>query len=199
LYSGWARSSPGLPHPPPDRARGRRASSRRVLRASTRSRRFRSREMKCPRISIGIHPPDHSRRHSPPVVASGCPPAGGCRLCPGEPPPASRSSPCATPAGGLAPAPSALGRSGCSGATGARPLGTIPPGSPPVAPPPNGPSGATRPAPRSPGSNGPGRGGTGRAAAPTGYLPIGKSAAPPTLSMAKKAAVPIMMIFMMLF
>ena len=55
--------------------------------------------------------------HSPPTVAPACPPAGGCTLCSGEPPPAaSRSWPCATPAGGFAPAPSAMGRSGCSGA-----------------------------------------------------------------------------------
>ena len=137
--------------------------------------------------------------HSPPTVAPGCPPAGGCTLCSGEPPPpASRSSPCATPAGGFAPAPSAMGGSGCSGATGARPPGIIPPGSPPVAPSPTGPSGATRPPPRSPGPNAAGRAGACRAAARAGYLPIGKSAAAATLSMTKNAAVTIMMIFMML-
>src|SRR5260370_10324958 len=68
----------------------------------------------------------------------GCPSAGGRRVCSGAPPPpASRSSPCATPAGGFSPAPSAMGHSGCSGATGARPPGTVPPDSPPVALPPN--------------------------------------------------------------
>ena len=137
--------------------------------------------------------------HSPPTVAPVCPPAGGCRLCSGEPlPPASRSSPCATPAGGFAPAPSAMGRSGCSGATTARPLGPISPGSPPVAPPPDGSAGATRPPPRCPGPNAPGRAGAAGATAPTGYLRIGKSAAAATLSMAKTAAVVTMMIFTML-
>ena len=134
--------------------------------------------------------PRPSSGHSPPALASGCPPAGGCRLCSGAPPPpASRSSPCATPAGGFSPAPSAMGRSDCSGATGARP---------PVTSPPTGPSGATRPPPRSPGPNAAGRAGAGRAAAPTGYLPIGKSVAAATLNMAKNAAVTIKMIFMML-
>src|SRR5262249_21377308 len=101
--------------------------------------------------------------HSPPTVGPACSPAGGCKLCSGEPPP---SSPCATPAGGFAPAPSAMGRSGCSGA---------------VALPPNGASGTARPAPCSRGPNAPGRAGAGRAAAPTGYLPIGRSAAAATL------------------
>jgi len=128
--------------------------------------------------------------HSPPTVAPACPPAGGCTLCSGEPPPAaSRSWPCATPAGGFAPAPSAMGRSGCSGATAARP---------PVASPPNGASGTARPPPCSRGPNAPGRAGAGRAAAPTGYLPIGRSAAAATFCMARNAAVTIMIIFMML-
>jgi hypothetical protein len=105
--------------------------------------------------------------HSPPTIAPACPSAGGCTLCSGEPPPAaSRSWPCATPAGGFAPAPSAMGRSGCSGATAARP---------PVASPPNGASGTARPPPCSRGPNAPGRAGAGRAAAPTGYLPGGSS------------------------
>jgi hypothetical protein len=128
--------------------------------------------------------------HSPPTVGPACPPAGGCKLCSGEPPPAaSRSSPCATPAGGFAPAPSAMGRSGCSGATAALP---------PVASPPNGASGTARPPPCSRGPNAPGRAGAGRAAAPTGYLPIGRSAAAATLGIAKNAAVMRMMIFMIL-
>jgi hypothetical protein len=77
--------------------------------------------------------------HSPPTVAPACPPAGGCTLCSGEPPPpTSRSSPCATPVGGFAPAPSGRSRSGCSGATAALP---------PVASPPNGASGTARPPP----------------------------------------------------
>jgi hypothetical protein len=128
--------------------------------------------------------------HSPPTIAPACPSAGGCTLCSGEPPPAaSRSWPCATPAGGFAPAPSAMGRSGCSGATAARP---------PVASPPNGASGTARPPPCSRGPNAPGRAGAGRAAAPTGYLPIGRSAAAATFCMARNAAVTIMIIFMML-
>ena len=137
--------------------------------------------------------------HSPPSVAPGCPLAGGCWFCSAERlPPASRSSPCATSAGGFAVAPSGMGRSGCSGATTARPPGPIPPGSPPVAPPLDGSAGATRSPPRSPGPNALGRAGAAGATAPTGYLRIGKSAAAATLSMAKSAAVIIMMIFTML-
>jgi hypothetical protein len=132
--------------------------------------------------------------HSPPTVAPGCVTAGGCS---GEPlPPASRSSRCAPPAGGFALAPSAMGC--CSGATGASAPGIIPPGSPPVAPAPYGLPGVTRPPPRSPRPQAPCRAGAGRAPAPAGYLPIGKSVAAATLSMAKNAAVTITMIFMML-
>jgi hypothetical protein len=132
----------------------------------TRSRRLRSREP--------------NSGHSPPSVAPGCPPAGGCRLCSGgPPPPASRSSPCNS------------SRWVCPRSFGEEPFGLLRSHYSTSA-------GSHSSSARSPGPNAPGRAGAAGATAPTGYLPIGKSAAAATLSMAKTAAVVTMMIFTML-